>query len=141
MELTFSLEEIGDAAAKFWSAVHRHKVIALSGNLGAGKTTFIRTICKQLGVRDTVSSPTFAIINEYHFGESQKGGVIYHIDLYRLADENEAVRAGVEDCLLSGSTCFVEWPEKMPYLLPPGTVHAAIEAVGSDRRRLLITDN
>ena len=141
MELIFSLGEIGDAAAKFWRAVGQHKVIALSGNLGAGKTTFIRTICEQLGVSESVSSPTFAIINEYHFGGSQHDNVIYHIDLYRLADENEAVRAGVEDCLLSGSTCLVEWPEKMPYLLPPGTVHAALEAVGNDRRRLRITDN
>ena len=104
--------------------------------MGAGKTTFIHTLCDLRGVTDVVGSPTFSIINEYLF----PGGMIYHIDLYRLKDEEEALRAGVEDCLYSDHVCLVEWPEKAPGIFPPGTVHAFIEVIDSDSRHLTIRD-
>ena len=102
--------------------------------MGSGKTTLIHAICDEKGVSSPVSSPTFALINEY----SAANGSIYHIDLYRLNDEEEAVRAGVEDVLYSGKTCLVEWPEKAPSIFPEDTVHIFIEPLGSNIRRLTV---
>ena len=136
VEITYKLNEISDAAAKFWKAIHDRKVVAFHGNMGAGKTTFIHELCEAKGVKDVVGSPTFSIINEYSFD----GGMIFHIDLYRLKDEEEAVRAGVEDCLYSDHVCFVEWPEKAPGLFPPGTIHVFLEVINSDTRHLTIPD-
>jgi tRNA threonylcarbamoyladenosine biosynthesis protein TsaE len=104
--------------------------------MGAGKTTFIHALCELKGVKDVVGSPTFSIINEYSFA----GGMIYHIYLYRLKDEEEAMRAGVEDCLYSDHTCFVEWPEKASGIFPSDTVHVFIEVINSDTRYLTIRD-
>ena len=136
VELTYKLSEIKDAAAKFWSAMDDRKVVAFHGKMGAGKTTFIHGLCDTKGVKEVVGSPTFSIINEYSFDR----GMIFHIDLYRLKDEEEAIRAGVEDCLYSDHVCFVEWPEKAPGLFPPGTIHAFIEVINSDTRHLTIPD-
>jgi tRNA threonylcarbamoyladenosine biosynthesis protein TsaE len=136
VDITFILNDINDVAGRFWKAIHDKKVIALHGSMGAGKTTFIHALCEAKGVKDVVGSPTFSIINEY----SYPNGMIYHIDLYRLKDEEEAVRAGVEDCLYSDHICFVEWPEKARGILPPGTVHIIIEVVNSDTRHLTIQD-
>lgn len=134
VNIVYKLSDIKDAASHFWKAINDRKVIAFHGNMGAGKTTFIHTLCELKGVTDVVSSPTFPIINEYSF----PGGMIYHIDLYRLKDEEEAMRAGVEDCLYSDHTCFVEWPEKAPGIFPPGTLHVFIEVVNSDTRHLTL---
>ena len=136
VDIIYILNDIKDAAAKFWRAIGDKKVIAFHGNMGAGKTTFIHTLCEIRGVKDVVGSPTFSIINEYSF----PGGMIYHIDLYRLKDEEEAIRAGVEDCLYSDHICFVEWPEKAPGIFPPDTVHVFIEVINSDSRHLTIRD-
>lgn len=113
-----------------------NKVIAFHGNMGSGKTTFIHALCGVKGVKDVVGSPTFSIINEYYFPD----GMIFHIDLYRLKDEQEAIRAGVEDCLYSDHICFVEWPEKAPAIFPADTVHVFVEVVDSENRRLTIRD-
>ncbi len=118
MELEFNLDNIGSAAASFWQQAGDRKIFAFHGPLGAGKTTFIRHLCQQKGVTSPVSSPTFSIINEYEY----PGGSLFHIDLYRLKDEEEAMRAGVEDCLYSGRICLVEWPERAAGLFPEGTV-------------------
>ena len=104
--------------------------------MGAGKTTFIHALCEVKGVKDVVGSPTFSIINEY----SYPGGMIFHIDLYRLKNEEEAIRAGVEDCLYSDHICFVEWPERAPGIFPPDAIHAYIELIDSDTRHLTIPD-
>ena len=104
--------------------------------MGAGKTTFIHALCEVKGVKDVVGSPTFSIINEYYC----PSGKIFHIDLYRLKDEEEAIRAGVEDCLYSDHICFVEWPEKAPDLFPNDTVHVFIEVADSETRHLTIQD-
>jgi len=90
-------------------------VLLFKGSMGAGKTTFIKTICKVLDIEDEVSSPTFSIVNEYH---SPVKGAVFHFDFYRLEDEEEAYDLGYEEYLFSGQICLVEWPEKISNLLP-----------------------
>jgi tRNA threonylcarbamoyladenosine biosynthesis protein TsaE len=103
--------------------------------MGAGKTTFIHALCKVLNVKNAVSSPTFAIINEY---KSVDAGIIYHMDLYRIKNEKEAVEAGIEDCLLSGNFCLVEWPDKIPGLLPDNSLQIFIDVNDNKTRRLYL---
>ena len=136
MKLTYKLDGIKEAAVGLWKEIGAKKVIAFHGSMGAGKTTFIHALCDGKGVKDVVGSPTFSIINEYYF----PAGKIFHIDLYRLKDEEEAIRAGVEDCLYSDHTCFIEWPEKAPGIFPDDTVHVFIEVVDSETRHLTIQD-
>lgn len=117
--LRFTLDEIGTAAATFWQQAARYPVITFSGDLGAGKTTFISALCRVQGVEDTVSSPTYSIINEYRFtDEAGQPHTIYHMDWYRLNSVEEAINAGVEDSLYRPNAwCFVEWAERAPELL------------------------
>ena len=136
VKITYELSDIKDMAARFWKAIGDKKIIAFHGHMGAGKTTFIHALCEVKGVKDVVGSPTFSIINEYYF----PSGKIFHIDLYRLKDEEEAIRAGVEDCLYSDHICFVEWPEIAPGLFPNNTVHVFIEVEDSETRGLTIQD-
>ena len=132
MEMVFSLNDISDVANAFWRTYSGKRIFAFHGQLGAGKTTFIHYLCEVLRVDQTVGSPTFSIINEY----SYSGGRIFHIDLFRLNDEDEAIRAGVEDCLYSGEICFVEWPEKAAGIFPQDTVHISIHALDPQTRRI-----
>lgn len=134
MTITFRLETIDQAAEQCWKTIGNRKVIAFHGQMGAGKTTFIAALCRARQVSSTVSSPTFSIINEYAW----PGGVLYHIDLYRLDQEEDAFRAGVEDCLYSGNICLVEWPERAEGLFPPDTVHVSFEVVDMDARKITI---
>lgn len=136
MDITYKLSDISGAAVEFWNRIGDKKVIAFHGNMGAGKTTFIHALCETKGVKDVVGSPTFSIINEYSF----PGGMIFHIDLYRLKDEDETIRAGVEDCLYSDHVCFIEWPEKAPGIFPPDTIHVFIQVVDSATRHITIQD-
>ena len=131
------MEDIQVVAAEFLFEIGDKKVIAFHGHLGAGKTTFIRAVCDIKQVKNAVSSPTYSIINEYE----HEGETIFHIDLYRLKDEQEAVQAGVEDCLYSGDLCLVEWPEKAAGLFPDGTVHVYLEVTDQFTRRIVIGDN
>jgi tRNA threonylcarbamoyladenosine biosynthesis protein TsaE len=140
MEWTFSLSEIRGTAISFWKAVGHARVIAFHGPIGAGKTTFIHALCDVKQVKDVVGSPTFSIINEYVFTEKGKEKKIYHIDLYRLKDEAEAIHAGVEDCLYSDHICLLEWPEKAASMLPDDTIHVYVETIDSNTRRLRIED-
>jgi tRNA threonylcarbamoyladenosine biosynthesis protein TsaE len=135
MDLIFKLENIQETAASFLAAVNINSVFAFHGEMGAGKTTFIHALCEAIEVRGTISSPTFSIINQY---STIQGKTIYHMDLYRLKDETEAVNAGVEDCLYSGNTCLVEWPEKAPGIFPDNTVHVAITMLDTNTRKLSI---
>ena len=139
MELSFSLDTIQEAARQFWELNSNATVFAFHGQMGAGKTTFIHAICDAKGVKDVVGSPTFSIINEYAIMENGVTQKIYHMDLYRLKDEEEAIQAGVEDCLYSGNICLVEWPEKAPGIFPEQTVHVYIEAIDTSRRLLKIS--
>lgn len=116
MHWNFTLKQLPAVVQELLQALGNRRVIALYGQMGAGKTTLVHAICEALGVHDAVGSPTFSIINEY----ACNGGSVFHIDCYRLRNEAEAVDAGVEDCLFSGEWCFVEWPEKIPNLLPAG---------------------
>lgn len=107
------------------------RVFAFHGNLGAGKTTFIKALCAQLGVKDVMSSPSFSIINEY---ETEDGNLVYHFDLYRLKSAEEAFDTGMEDYLYCDNYCFIEWPERAEEILPPGTVHVFLEETADGRR-------
>jgi tRNA threonylcarbamoyladenosine biosynthesis protein TsaE len=122
------------AARDFWRQFPTGEVFAFHGEMGAGKTTFIHALCSLKGVTDTVGSPTFPIINEYEY----PGGKIYHIDLYRLKDEEEALRAGVEDVLYSGELCLVEWPDRAPGIFPPGTIELRIRVIDRDIREIIV---
>ena len=137
MDVLFTLPQIKKAAATFLGAVNNHKVIALHGEMGAGKTTFVHALCDELGVQNAVSSPTFSIINEYR---TAAGKTVYHLDLYRLKSVQEALDAGVEDCFYSGNLCLVEWPEVAPSIFPENTLHVYIEITGNDERKLVIRE-
>jgi tRNA threonylcarbamoyladenosine biosynthesis protein TsaE len=136
MQISFTLDTIKDAARKLWEAAGDRKVFAFHGPMGAGKTTFVHALCDVKGVTSTVGSPTFSIINEYAF----PGGQLYHIDLYRLKDEEEAIRAGVEDCLYSGNICLVEWPERAEGIFPDNTLPVFISVTDRDTRFLQINE-
>lgn len=136
MDLIVTLTNIGEKACEFWNVVKEQTVIAFHGEMGSGKTTFIRALCELKQVSSSFSSPTFSIINEYLF----PGGTIFHIDLYRLEDEDEAIRAGVEDCLYSGNICLIEWPEKAPGIFPAKTLHIHIDFIDTQTRRLRLGD-
>ncbi|HMO62106.1 MAG TPA: tRNA (adenosine(37)-N6)-threonylcarbamoyltransferase complex ATPase subunit type 1 TsaE [Ferruginibacter sp.] len=133
MDLNFALDEIQQAAEKILKAAAGKKVFALHGEMGAGKTTLVHALCNVLGVKDLVNSPTYSIINEYTAANNQP---VYHLDLYRLSNEQEAFYAGVEDCLYSGNYCFAEWPEKAPGIFPPGTIQLTLTATGDNTRKL-----
>jgi len=135
MEVNFTLEQIQETANKLLLVSATRKVYALHGEMGAGKTTFIHALCEVLGVKDTVTSPTFSIINQY---KTAKDETIYHMDLYRIKDESEAINAGIEDCLYSGNICLVEWPAKAPGILPDDTLHISITSVDDNTRKLKI---
>lgn len=135
MSIIFDETTIENAAKEFLHAVEGYVVFAFTGNLGAGKTTFINAVCKVLGVAEAVSSPTYAIIQEYETGAAR---LIYHLDLYRLKDENEALEAGIEDCVNSGDLCFVEWPERAPGIFSPDTVFCTLEFLNHRQRKLIV---
>lgn len=139
MEWVFTLTDIQKVAEEFWKGAGDTKVIAFHGNMGAGKTTFIHALCDKKAVKDIVGSPTFSIINEYRFIEDGKEKKIFHIDLYRLNDEEEARQAGIEDCLYSDHICLVEWPEKTPHLFPDNTTHVNIQAIDNQTRKVVIS--
>jgi len=135
IENQFNFDEIGIMAKKFLDAVSGFKIFAFSGELGAGKTTFITALCIELKVTETVTSPTYSIIQEYKTSDNK---TIFHIDLYRLKSNQEAIEAGVEDCFLSNEICIVEWPEKAPGIFPGNTIFSEIEILSSDKRKMII---
>jgi tRNA threonylcarbamoyladenosine biosynthesis protein TsaE len=137
MDAIFTVDQIGQVVATFFKKLQKHKVWAFHAPMGAGKTTFINALCTYLGAKDALSSPTFAIVNEY---SSDQVGTLYHMDWYRLKSEAEAIDAGVEDLLNSGSYCFVEWPENAPALLGPSVLHLYLEVLDKQTRRLFILD-
>ena len=114
-----------------------HRVFAFDGQMGAGKTTFIKSLCEAMGTADIVNSPTFAIVNVYDVEQPYKGEV-YHFDCYRLKDIREAIDLGAEDYLYSGNYCFIEWPEMIDALLPDDTVYIRIRVMENGDRQLTI---
>lgn len=119
-----SIDEIDNAAKKFVDEMGNNRVFAFYGKMGAGKTTFIKAVCENLGVEDVINSPTFAIVNEYVDGN---GEPIYHFDFYRIKKEQEVLDIGYEDYVYSGNVCFMEWPELIENLLPEEIVKVTIQ--------------
>lgn len=135
-EITINgLDSIRDAAKAFIEAMDDRTVFAFYGDMGAGKTTFIKAICEELGVEDVINSPTFAIVNEYR---SDSDELIYHFDFYRINKVEEAYDFGYEDYLYSGALCFIEWPEKIEELLPSDIVNVIIKENEDGTRTVLV---
>lgn len=127
-----SLDNIREAAKQFIAAMEDNTVFAFYGKMGAGKTTFIKAICEELGVTDVINSPTFAIVNEYRSDET--GELIYHFDFYRIKKLDEVYDMGYEDYFYSGALCFIEWPELVEEVLPGDAVKVTIEEVEDGTR-------
>ncbi len=115
-----SLDEINTVAKQFIELVGERRVFAMYGAMGVGKTTFVKAVCEELGVEDTITSPTFAIVNEYH---TQKDKIVYHFDFYRIEDVQEAYDFGYEDYFYSKAMCFIEWPERIDSILPSDVIN------------------
>ncbi len=126
-----SPEELPQVAEAVVGALGGRTVVALDGGMGAGKTTLVREIAALLGCRDTVTSPTFAIVNQY---EASGGRRIFHFDFYRIDDPREAFDLGYEEYFYSGALCLVEWPEKIEGLLPDDAMHVRIRVDGDSAR-------
>lgn len=138
MDKIYGIADMSVIATELSAVIKNYKVVSFSGNLGAGKTTLIKTLCSLWGVEDTVSSPTFSLVNQYKTNHSNIGEVIYHIDLYRVKGEEEAYDAGIEDNLYSGHLCLVEWPEKAPGILPDDLLRVEISYVNPDQRHIQV---
>ncbi len=130
MEITFSLEEI-DNAAKQLLASGLKNIVVFHAPMGAGKTTLIKAIARQMGVTDITSSPTFSLVNEYQTAE---GNPLYHFDLYRINTEEEAYDMGIDEYFYSGNMCLIEWPEKTPNLIPLDHSSITIKQLNDGRR-------
>lgn len=124
------LEELDELARQLLELAGERRVFTFEGPVGAGKTTFIQAICRQLGVTEAVSSPTFALVNEY-------AGPVYHLDLYRLEHIEEALDIGIEEYLYSGHYCFIEWPLWIKPLLPQHYVQIEIIPMADGSRKML----
>jgi tRNA threonylcarbamoyladenosine biosynthesis protein TsaE len=134
MDMIYTLGQMDEIAQSLMKKFGTKSVWAFHAPMGAGKTTLITALCKILGVQDRVNSPTFAIMNEYQ----GLGKVIYHMDWYRLENDGEARRAGVEMAMEDSDYCFIEWPEKAINLIPSDALHIEIEILGPEHRRIFI---
>ncbi|MCL6461605.1 MAG: tRNA (adenosine(37)-N6)-threonylcarbamoyltransferase complex ATPase subunit type 1 TsaE [Flavobacterium micromati] len=132
MEINFSLQQLEEVAEKI-IAQNPNKVILFHGEMGVGKTTLIKQLCKSLGVIGATSSPTFSLVNEYETATNQ---LVYHFDFYRLNNEIEALDMGIDDYLYSGNWCFIEWAEKIPNLIPQSHSVITISLLADDKRLL-----
>lgn len=126
-----TLQELDDAASRFLDMAGTHRIMAFSGELGAGKTTFIQALCRRLGVTSDVNSPTFSLVNEYF---TSGGDSIFHIDLYRIESLDELYDLGYEEYFYSGSLCLIEWPEKAERLIPEEALWVRIITVENETR-------
>ena len=133
-----SLEHIHEAARQFVEAMGDNTVFAFYGKMGAGKTTFIKAVCEELGVEDVVTSPTFAIVNEYR--SDSTGELIYHFDFYRIKKLEEVYDMGYEDYFYCGAVCFIEWPELIEELLPGDAVKVTIDEQADGTRLLVLQE-
>ena len=131
-----SPNELPQAAEKFMESFRNERLFAFYGKMGAGKTTFIKALCRAMGSTDNITSPTFALVNEYDTRLPEK---IYHFDFYRLKDMTEAMDLGFDDYVDSGNFCFMEWPEKIEQLLPDHLVEVHIDEIGPRARTIKAT--
>jgi len=132
MNIVFSLDQIKEVAEQI-IASNPKKIILFNGEMGVGKTTLIKQLCKSLGVKDATSSPTFSLVNEYYTTNNQ---IVYHFDFYRLNKETEALDMGVDDYLYSGNWCFIEWSEKIASLIPEEHSTINIKLLEDGKREL-----
>ena len=130
---SFRLSDLASVAAELIYAFDACSCVVLRGEMGSGKTTLAKEIGRQLGVNETMASPTFSIVNEH---ETEQGDRIYHFDFYRLKNETEAFDMGVEEYFDSGSLCLIEWPEKIPSLLPPVYFEIELRQIDADTREI-----
>lgn len=137
MNKNYSLDEL-TAIAKEIVATAPHKILLFYGEMGVGKTTLIKELCKVLGVEDIASSPTFSLVNEYRTTTNE---TVYHFDFYRIEDEEEAYDMGVEDYFYSNNWCLVEWPENIKNLLPLDTVSISISLLENGQRNIQLKTN
>ena len=134
MEMSYSLSELSQVAGALLKAYGQKPIWAFQAPMGAGKTTLIAAICKEMGITDHVTSPTFAIMNQYDAG----GKLVFHMDWYRILDEKEALRTGIEAAFEEADICFIEWPENAKGLLPEDTQVFQIEILDPEHRRIFI---
>lgn len=132
MEIVFTIDEL-ELVAQQIIAQQPNKVILFNGKMGVGKTTLIKQLCKELGVLDATSSPTFSLVNEYETTDNQ---IVYHFDFYRLKNEMEALDMGADDYFYSENWCFIEWAEKIPNLIPEHHSIITIELLPDGKRHL-----
>ncbi len=133
-----SLEELSHAADQLIKYAGERRKWTFTGEIGAGKTTFIQEICKKLGIEDKVTSPTFSLINQYPFSENEpQEDFLYHIDLYRLNSLEEAINIGIEDCLYDNRYCFIEWPQLIDPILPDDAVQINIQIIENSKRKMI----
>ncbi len=130
-----SLGQLNQVARAFLDKFKSERVLAFYGNMGVGKTTFIKALCEVMNVEDTVNSPSFAIVNEYQTNSAE---IIYHFDFYRLKEMEEAYDMGYEDYIYSGHYCMIEWPEKIDALLPAGRLDLNLEELTDGRRKITV---
>jgi tRNA threonylcarbamoyladenosine biosynthesis protein TsaE len=128
-----SLDSLDQAADSFLKAMGEKNIVAFSGEMGAGKTTLIQALCKRLGVRSEVNSPTFSLVNQYF---TEDGQSIFHFDLYRIEDPSELFDMGYEEYFFSGDLCFIEWPEKASHLIPEEALRVRIHVKEDQSREL-----
>jgi len=134
----YQLSEISMAASRFIKHFSKYKIFAFYGEMGVGKTTFIKAICKELEVIDLTNSPSFAIVNEY---KREKSGEVYHIDFYRIKKEEEIFDLGYEEYLYSGQYCFIEWPECVEHMLPGKTISIIMTKSTANSRQIKLKEN
>lgn len=138
-----NINRIDEAAKQFIENIGNNRIFAFYGKMGAGKTTFIKAVCEELGVEDVITSPTFAIVNEYEMGagtdypQQLNCSTIYHFDFYRIKRLEEFFDMGGEDYFDSGNLCFLEWPELIEEVLPLDAVKVSIEEMSDGRRRIV----
>ena len=136
MKQQFSLSEINKVAEELLQRFPAVRCMAFYGELGAGKTTLVRSLCAAMGVKDLVNSPTFSIINEYRMQDGRK---VFHMDWYRLQHTEDAIGCGIEELLQQpDAVCLIEWPERAPDLIPPDALRIHLQTVGEDSRLLSV---
>ena len=132
MNKDYSLDNLPEIATELIK-VAAHKTLLFYGEMGAGKTTLIKQICKVLSVEDNISSPTFSLVNEY---ETSSGEKVFHFDFYRIEDENEALDMGIEDYLYNNTWCLIEWPQNVENLLPLDAVEIHLSILENGQRNI-----
>jgi tRNA threonylcarbamoyladenosine biosynthesis protein TsaE len=138
MSRLYGIADLPEIAKELAQIISQFRVVTFTGNLGAGKTTLIKVLCGHLGVKETVNSPTFSLVNQYTIEGAEVGDVLFHIDLYRLKNEEEAFDAGIEEHLFSGHLCLVEWPEKAIGIIPDNTLRVEITTQDHEQRHIRV---